>query len=131
MTMRMTIVTTAVIALAGIVAVGAQQPAFTRTVLQQADLSVPGREAVTAMAEIQPAGSVGRHTHPGEEIGYVLEGTVVLEREGQPAVTIGPGKTFIIPAGMVHNATNSGSAPARILATYIVEKGKPLATPAR
>jgi quercetin dioxygenase-like cupin family protein len=109
---------------------GAQQAGFKRTVLQQGDASAPGREFVTAMVDFQPGAEVGRHTHPGDEMGYVLEGTVVLTQEGKPAVTLGPGKAFHIPAGTIHNATNSGSKPARILATYIVEKGKPLATPA-
>jgi quercetin dioxygenase-like cupin family protein len=97
-------------------------------VLQQGDLSMAGHESVTAVAEFQPGGTVGRHTHPGEEVGYILEGTIVLEQEGKPSVTLGPGKTFFIPAGTVHNATNRGTAPARVLANYIVEKGKPLAT---
>jgi quercetin dioxygenase-like cupin family protein len=116
-------------ALAGIVAgVSAQQAGFKRTVLQQGNLSMPGREVVQAIAEFQPGATVGRHTHPGEEVGYVLEGTIVLEQEGKPTVTLGAGKTFLIPPGTVHNATNSGSSQARVLATYIVEKGKPLAT---
>jgi quercetin dioxygenase-like cupin family protein len=120
-----------ILALAGIVAgVSAQQAAFKRTVLQQGDISVPGREVVTAVAELQPGGSPGRHTHPGEEVGYVLEGTVMLEQDGKPSVMLGAGKTFLIPAGTIHNAMNHGSGTARILATYIVEKGKPLATPA-
>jgi quercetin dioxygenase-like cupin family protein len=128
--MRAATVTVAAFALAGIVGVGAQAPTFKRTVLQQGDLSVPGREAVTAVAELQPGGgSPGRHTHPGEEIGYVLEGKVVVEQEGKPAVTLNAGQTFLIPAGAIHNATNTGSTTARVLATYIVEKGKPLATP--
>jgi quercetin dioxygenase-like cupin family protein len=123
------IVTSVTIVVAGIVAgVSAQQPGFKRTVLQQGNLSVPGRELVQAIAEFQPGATVGRHTHPGEEIGYVLEGTILLEQEGKPNVTLGAGKTFLIPSGTVHNATNSGSSQARVLATYIVEKGKPLAT---
>jgi len=108
----------------------AQQPSFKRTVLQQADISMPGREAVTAVAEFQPGAAAGRHTHPGEEIGYILEGQVLLEQDGKPAVTLRAGQTFLIPPGTVHNATNSGSATARVVATYLVEKGKPLATPA-
>jgi quercetin dioxygenase-like cupin family protein len=114
---------------ATVVGLGAQQSGFKRTVLQQSKLSVPGREAVTATAEFQPGGTVGRHTHPGEEIGYVLEGSIVLEQEGKPAVTLGPGQTFFIPAGTVHNATNKTSSVARVLANYIVESGKPVATP--
>ncbi len=128
--MRAAVVTFVALAAAGIADVSAQQAGFTRTVLQQRDLSAPGREAVTAAAEFQPGASVGRHTHPGEEVGYVLEGTIVLEQEGKPAVILGAGKTFFIPAGTIHNATNRGSGRARVLATYIVEKGKPLATPA-
>ena len=127
--MRVVTVTFVTLLAAGIVAgVSAQQAGFKRTVIQQADLSVPGREATTAIAEFQPGATVGRHTHPGEEVGYVLEGTLVLEQQGKPAVTLGAGKTFFIPAGTVHNATNSGSTQARVLATYIVDKGKPLAT---
>jgi quercetin dioxygenase-like cupin family protein len=115
--------------LAIVAGVGAQQAGFKRTVLQQGDLSVPGREVVSAIAEFQPGATVGRHTHPGEEAGYVLEGTILLEQAGKPSVTLGAGKTFLIPAGTVHNATNTGSGQARVLATYIVEKGKPIATP--
>jgi quercetin dioxygenase-like cupin family protein len=129
--MRAATVTFLALATAGIVAgVSAQQAGFKRTVIQQADLSTPGREATTAIAEFQPGATVGRHTHPGEEIGYILEGTIVLEQDGKPAVTLGAGKTFFIPPGTVHNATNNGKTQARVLANYIVEKGKPLATPA-
>jgi quercetin dioxygenase-like cupin family protein len=115
------------------VAVGlsAQQPGFKRTVLQQQKLSVAGREAVTAIAEFQPGGTVGRHTHPGEEIGYVLEGSIVLEQEGKPPVTLTVGQTFFIPNGQVHNATNKGASTARVLANYVVESGKPVATPVK
>jgi quercetin dioxygenase-like cupin family protein len=108
----------------------AQAPTFKRTVLQQADISVPGHEVISALAEFQPGASPGRHTHPGEEIGYVIEGTVSLEVQGKPTVTLGAGQSFLIPAGTIHNATNNGAGTARLLATYIVEKGKPLATPA-
>src|SRR5712691_7336079 len=118
--MRVAPVTIVILAAAVIVAgVSAQQAGFKRTVLQQGDLSVPGREVVTALAEFQPGATVGRHTHPGEESGYVLEGTIVLEQTGKPSVTLGAGKTFLIPAGTVHNATNNGSSQARVLATYI------------
>jgi quercetin dioxygenase-like cupin family protein len=112
------------------VAVAAQQPSFKRTVLQQADLSAPGREVVQAVADFEPRATPGRHTHPGEEIGYVLEGTFLIEQDGKGPVTLRAGGTFLIPAGAIHNATNTGSGAGKILATYIVEKGKPLATPA-
>ena len=127
--MRSVIVTVVGIALTGVLA--AQQPAFKRTVLQQADLSTAGREVVQAVAEFEPRATPGRHTHPGEEIGYVLAGTFLVEQEGKAPVTLNAGGTFLIPAGTVHNATNTGSGAGKILATYIVEKGKPLATPAK
>jgi quercetin dioxygenase-like cupin family protein len=129
--MKSTSLAIASVVLTGVIGagtVGAQQSGFKRTVLQQGDLSMAGHESVTAVAEFEPGGTVGRHTHPGEEVGYILEGTIFLEQEGKPSVTLGPGKTFFIPAGTVHNATNRGTAPARVLANYIVEKGKPLAT---
>ena len=130
--MRTVRVAGAAVVMAGLVAaVLAQQPAFKRTVLQQADLSIAGREAVTAVVEFQPGGASGRHTHPGEEIGYILEGQFLIEQEGKPAATLRAGETFLIPAGKVHNATNSGSSMGRLVATYVVEKGKPLATPAK
>ena len=117
------------VAVAGVAAgVRAQQAGFKRTMLQQADISVPGREVVTAVAEFQPGASPGRHTHAGEEVGYVIEGSVVLEQEGKPNRTVHAGEAFLIPAGTVHNATNSGTGVAKLVATYIVEKGKPLAT---
>ena len=127
--MKSVILTAVALVLTGIVA--AQPPAFKRTVLQQGDLSAPGREVVQAAADFEPRATPGRHTHPGEEIGYVLEGTFLVEQEGKPAVTLKAGGTFLIPAGTIHNATNTGGGPGKILATYIVEKGKPLATPAK
>ena len=127
--MRSLFSTAAVFVLTGIAA--AQQPAFKRTVLQQSDISAPGREVVQAVAEFEPRATPGRHTHPGEEIGYVLEGTFLVEQEGKAPVTLKAGGTFLIPAGTIHNATNTGGGPGKILATYIVEKGKPLATPAK
>jgi quercetin dioxygenase-like cupin family protein len=127
---RIAIVAAAAIAAGLVVGVWAQQPTFKRTVLQQVDISVPGREAVTALAEFQPGAAAGRHTHPGEEIGYILEGRFLLEQDGKPAVMLGAGQTFLIPAGTIHNATNTGSTTGRVVATYLVEKGKPLATPA-
>ncbi len=127
--MRSFTVTVVALLLTG--ALAAQQPAFKRTVLQQADISVPGREVITAVADFEPRATPGRHTHPGEEIGYVLAGTFLVEQDGKAPVTLSAGGTFLIPAGTVHNATNTGAAAGKILATYIVEKGKPLATPAK
>jgi quercetin dioxygenase-like cupin family protein len=107
----------------------AQQPTFKRTELQRGDLSAAGREAVQAVVEFQPGAASGKHMHAGEELGYILEGTIRLELDGQPAVMKKAGEVFLVPAGRTHNATNTGPGMARTLATYIVEKGKPLATP--
>jgi quercetin dioxygenase-like cupin family protein len=107
----------------------APQTGFKRTPVQQGDLSVPGREGVQAIAEISPGAESGRHTHPGEEFGYVLEGMITLEIQGKPAAMKHAGEGFIIPAGTVHNAKNTSKAAAKVLATYFVEKGKPVATP--
>jgi quercetin dioxygenase-like cupin family protein len=126
--MRAVTLTVIAFVLTGILA--AQQPAFKRTVLQQSDISVPGREVISAVAEFDPRATPGPHTHFGEEIGYVIEGTFLVEQAGKPSVTLQAGGSFLIPAGTVHNATNTGAGKGRILATYIVEKGKPLATPA-
>jgi len=108
----------------------AQQPAFRRTVLQTHDLSAPGREGVMAIAEFPPNAVAPRHTHAGEELGYVLEGTAVLEVEGRPPVTLKAGESFFIDAGTPHSARNVGATTARVLSVYVTEKGKPLATPA-
>src|SRR5438552_19098993 len=106
------------------VRIGAQAPAaFKRTVLQQGDLSAPGREAVMALAEIQPGAAAGRHTHPGEEIAYVLSGPVTIELDGKPAKTYGTGEVFMIPPSAIHNAKNPGKAVAKIVSTYVIEKG--------
>src|ERR1043166_1323458 len=116
---------------AAAVNVGAQQPGFKRTVLQQSKLSVPGRDAVLAVVDFQPGATVGRHTHPGEEIGYVLEGPLVFDIEGKPAARLNAGQTFFIPAGTIHNATNRTSSPAKVLANYVVDPAKPLASPSK
>jgi quercetin dioxygenase-like cupin family protein len=108
----------------------AQSSGLTRTVLERADLSAPGREVVLAKVELAPGGRAGSHTHPGEEISYVLEGEAELIVAGQAPRHLKAGDSFVIPAGVVHDAHNVGTVPARVLAMYVVEKGKPLATPA-
>ena len=114
---------------------GAQQPpaqtGFKRIPVQQGDLSIPGREAVQAIAEFQPGAEAGRHTHPGDEFSYILEGTITLEVDGKPAVMKKAGESFSIPAGTVHNARNTSKAVAKVFGTYIIEKGKPVASPAK
>jgi quercetin dioxygenase-like cupin family protein len=109
----------------------AQAPGFTRIPIQDRDLSIPDRHAVQAKAEFEPGGVAARHTHPGEELSVVLEGQLLLEVDGQPARTLKAGESFFIPAGVIHAGTNTGSGKAVVLATYIVEKGKPVASPAK
>jgi quercetin dioxygenase-like cupin family protein len=115
----------------GIQRADAQAPGFKRVELQKHDLSTAGREALVARGEFQPGAAVPKHTHPGEEIGFILEGEVTVEIEGQPAKSLKAGDTFFIPAGTVHSAKNTGKAQALVLSTYVVEKGKPLATPVK
>jgi len=105
-----------------------QQPGIKRTDLQRHDLSAPGREAIQVRVDFAPGAAFGKHTHPGEEIIYVLEGSLVYEVEGKPPVTLKAGDVLFIPAGTVHAAKNVGSGNGAELATYIVEKGKPLLT---
>jgi quercetin dioxygenase-like cupin family protein len=109
----------------------AQQPGVKRTDLQQHDLSVPGREVVQVRVDIAPGVLAPNHSHPGEEIAYVIEGSLEYQLEGKPPVTLKAGETLFIPAGTIHSAKNVGSVNAAELATYIVEKGKSLVTPAR
>jgi quercetin dioxygenase-like cupin family protein len=104
----------------------AQQPGIKRTDLQRHDLSAPGREAVQVRVEFGPGVSFPKHTHPGEEIIYVLEGLLEYEVEGKPPVTLKVGDVLFIPAGTIHAAKNVGSGNGTELATYVVEKGKPL-----
>ena len=99
-----------------------------RTDLQRHDLSIPGREAIQVVVELAPGVLAPRHTHPGEEIIYVLEGSLEYEVAGQPTVTLKAGDVLFIPAGTVHSARNVGTGNAAELATYVVEKGKPLIT---
>ena len=98
----------------------AQQPGTKRTDLQRHDLSIPGR------VDIGPGEVAPKHTHPGEEIIYVLEGTLEYEVEGKPPVTLKAGDVLFIPYGTIHSAKNVGSVNAAELATYVVEKRKPL-----
>ncbi|WP_027133445.1 cupin domain-containing protein [Geminicoccus roseus] len=104
----------------------AQQPGIRRTDLQRHDLSVPGREAIQVHVELAPGVAFPKHSHPGEEIIYVLIGSLEYEIEGKPPVTLNAGDVLFIPAGTVHSTKNVGSDNGAELATYIVEKGKPI-----
>ena len=108
--------------------VQAQAPGITRTPLQQHDLSVPGREVVQVLVGFAPGVVAPRHSHPGEEIVYEVEGSLEYRLDGQPPLTLKAGQVLFIPAGTIHEVRNVGGGHAAELATYIVEKGKPLLT---
>jgi quercetin dioxygenase-like cupin family protein len=103
-----------------------QRPGVTRSDLLRHDLAVPGREVVQVRVDFAPGVAFPPHSHPGEEIAYVIEGLLEYRFEGKPPVTLKAGEALFIPAGTIHSAKNVGSGNAAELATYIVEKGKPL-----
>lgn len=107
-------------------AVSAQQSGIKRTDLQKHDLSVAGYETIQAKIDFDAHSAFGKHSHPGEEVIYVLEGSLEYEVEGKGLVTLKAGEVLFIPAGIVHAARNNTNAKASELATYVVEKGKPV-----
>lgn len=111
--------------------VQAQGPGIKRTELQRHDLSIPGREVVQARVELGPGVGSGKHSHPGEEIIFVLEGSLEYQVEGEPPKTLRTGDVLFIPTGTIHAARNVGRGPGVELATYVVEKGKPLVVPVK
>lgn len=111
---------------AALLAQAPRPPGSTRTDLQRHDLSVPGREVLQARVDFAPGARFPAHRHPGEEIIYVLEGTLEYGLEGQPPVTLEAGDVLYVPAGVFHSARNLGDTQGSELATYVLEKGKPL-----
>ena len=108
----------------------AQQDANKPKILQKGDIAdIPGREVVTATLELPPNGAAARHIHPGTEIGYVLEGSATLIIDGQAAREVKAGDSWIVDAGVPHEG-RAGAAGVKVLGTFVVEKGKPLANPA-
>jgi quercetin dioxygenase-like cupin family protein len=103
-------------------------PGLWRTTLQQYDLSIPGREMIQARVDIEPSSPPIRHFFPGEEIIVVLEGSLEYQVDGMPTKVYNAGQALTVPAGVIHAARNVGSGNAVELATYVVEKGKPLLT---
>jgi quercetin dioxygenase-like cupin family protein len=108
----------------------AQQRGITRAELQRHDLSVPEREVIQVRVDFTPGASFPRHSHPGEEIIYVIEGTLEYVIEGKSA-RVKAGDVLFVPAGAIHSAKNIGKDNGAELATYVVEKGKPLLTLAK
>jgi quercetin dioxygenase-like cupin family protein len=106
----------------------AQQSNIKRTMLQTVDFP-PGFTTVSAVVEVAPRGCAGSHNHPGVESTYVMEGEVVLKLDGEPDRVLKAGDSFQIPPGVVHDACVTNGSPVKLLATFVVEKGKALATP--
>ncbi len=99
-----------------------------RTELQRHALSVPGREVVQVLTELPSGVASGWHQHPGEEVGYILAGTVEMQVLGQPTLTLHAGEAFLMPPRTPHNALDIGPETGQMLSTYIVEINQPLAT---
>jgi quercetin dioxygenase-like cupin family protein len=97
-----------------------------RTDLQRHDLSVSGWETLQALVSFAPGASFLKHRHPGEEIIYITSGSIEYVVEGKPPITVKAGEALFVPHGAVHSARNVGAGPAAELATYVLEKGKPL-----
>lgn len=104
---------------------------ITRTIIEKADVSVENREAIVARVELAPGVTAARHTHPGDEISYVLEGEGQLLVDGEAPRNLKAGDAFVVAAGKVHGAKNTGSGTLRLLGVYVVEKNQALATPAK
>jgi quercetin dioxygenase-like cupin family protein len=104
----------------------AQQSGIKRTDALRHDLSVAGREVIQVRVDFDPGVAFGEHSHPGAEVAYVLEGMLEYQFQNEPPVTLKAGEALFIPAGTIHAAKNVGTGNAAELATYIVEKGKPL-----
>ena len=119
------------VALCAMGAIALAQDAVVRAPLQKSDF--PGAEHATHLmtVTVAPGGLVAPHTHPGIEMGYVVEGEATLSVAGQPDRQIKSGDSYLIPAGAVHSAKNTGATPVRVVATFVVEKAKPLASPAK
>ncbi len=106
----------------------AQQPGLKRTDLLRHDLSAPGLEVTQVLVELAPGVVAARHSHPGEEIVHVVEGLLEYRLDGKAPVTLKAGEVLFIPFGAIHAVKNVGTGNGAELATYIVEKGKPLLT---
>jgi quercetin dioxygenase-like cupin family protein len=105
------------------------KPQPLRTVLERHDQSgVPGKEVVMGTATLPPGTAIGFHEHAGDESGYVVKGSVTWKVKGQPDKTVKTGESFFNPRGSVHSIAAAGDGEAMVMSTWIVDKGKPLAT---
>ena len=108
----------------------AQEPTVQRKILLTHDLATPGYQVVMGAVEIPPGGREGRHTHPGAVVVYIQEGVLTFDYEANPTMTYKAGDSFFIEAGKIHEGINKGASPVKAVATFVVEKGKPLTAPA-
>lgn len=107
------------------------QPPIKRDVVLKEDMSIPGREGVMVYVDIAPGAAEGKHTHPAEVYAFLLEGTILLEIDGKPTVTLKAGDIFHVPPNTIHQATNTGTTPVKLAVVFVAEKGKPLTTPVK
>lgn len=111
-------------------AAGGQPNKVHKTTLQEQQFPPPLYHTVTMKAVVDPGGEVTRHTHPGAEMAYIVEGQAVVRVNGQPDRSLSAGDSFTIPPRIVHSVQNKGSGALVIVSTYVVEKGQPIASPA-
>jgi quercetin dioxygenase-like cupin family protein len=109
----------------------AQQPTVTRKALLQQDLAIPGYATALVAVDFPVGSREGKHTHPGTLIAYVQEGVLTLDSEGKPTATYKAGDTFSVEPGKIHEGINNGTTPVKVLAAFVVEKGKPITSPAK
>lgn len=125
---------------AAVLPAAAQQPAppavtqgtqgIKRTILQRGDVPGTNLEMIVALIEVAPNVRAGRHSHPGNAVGYVVEGEFRMLLDGQPAQVVKAGEALLVPAGAVHDEGTDASA-AKVVVTYVIEKGKPLVAPVK
>ncbi len=127
--LKRTLVIAVIVAPIVIATASAQQPSITRKPLQTVDFP-PGYQTVSVIAEIAPGPCIGRHTHPGIESTYAMEGEVVVKIDGKPDQVVKAGSSIQFAPGLVHDVCNMSGRAYKALAVYVVEKGKPLASPA-
>jgi quercetin dioxygenase-like cupin family protein len=130
MTPTRTILISGVAILAMIALCGAEKPAAKFTELQRRDIPGTGLQGVTTVAEIPPGATSARHSHLGEDFGYLIQGTIELYVDGNPPITVRAGEVFFTERGHIHNARNIGTTTARAVDTYVIDTGKPGITPA-
>ena len=105
------------------------QDAFVRQPLQKSEYPA-GYESYVMLVTSAPGALLPRHTHPGIELSYVIEGELTVTIEGKPDLVVKAGSSFSVPPGVIHSAKNTASTPTKVIATFVIEKGKPVASPA-